>query len=83
MSSEYTYTLSVNIKRYITFCDLKNGEIFTIQGIPGLGNIFTGFPIYMKIEENLARDIIYSDSRKFEVDDKVIKIKLDGLRPSK
>jgi hypothetical protein len=76
-----SYTLKVNIKSYTTFNELETGDLFTIQGTVGFGNIFIGFPIYIKTEENTAIDIIDSRSENFEPEYKILKVKLNGLTP--
>ena len=67
------YILRIRVQNKTTdFGDLVVGECFTIPGDAGFGEIWTGFPLFIKTDEESALPLQGVDSRNFEPTDRVL-----------
>jgi hypothetical protein len=76
-----TYTIPITpLKGFCAFDDIENGEAFTLPGVTGFGNIFTGFPVYIKTGEASAIDFISGETKGFEPHREVVKLRIGLLK---
>ena len=70
------------LKGIHSFESIETGEVFTVPGTFGFGDVFVGFPVYVKTNDAYARDFIGGDLRHFKPDAEIVKLKIGSMERS-
>lgn len=73
------FTQNLELKRETTFDELEQGDCFTIPGDAGFGQIWIGFPVWMKLDLGQARKIEDGQKDYFAMTDRVIQVRYNSI----
>jgi hypothetical protein len=73
------FTQNLELRKETTFDQLDEGDSFTVPGDAGFGQIWIGFPVWMKVDFSNARSIEDGRQKYFSMTDRVILVRYGSI----